>query len=94
MIVTQIVLLYWTFELSLRCKPGFNGPRCENKDSSSGGNNCIENILEFNDFLSFMCIHLVGAILGGVFGGVAVLGLVVAGSIYIVLKKRAIRFVE
>lgn len=41
-----------------------------------------------------MCIHLVGAILGGVFGGVAVLGLVVAGSIYIVLKKRAIRFVE
>ncbi|CAF3948718.1 unnamed protein product [Rotaria sp. Silwood2] len=54
------------------CKPGFNGPKCENKESSSTKNN-------------------LGAILGGVFGGVAAIALSVVGYMYFSSKKRIAR---
>ncbi|CAF5027780.1 unnamed protein product, partial [Rotaria sp. Silwood1] len=54
------------------CKPGFNGPQCENEETSPKKNN-------------------LGAILGGVFGGLAAITFVVVGYIYVSSKKRAAR---
>ncbi|CAF4119215.1 unnamed protein product [Rotaria sordida] len=54
------------------CKPGFNGPQCENEETSPEKNN-------------------LGAILGGVFGGLGAIASVVVGYIYVSSKKRAAR---
>ncbi|CAF1456361.1 unnamed protein product, partial [Rotaria sordida] len=54
------------------CKPDFNGPQCENEETSPETNN-------------------LGAILGGVFGGLGAIASVVVGYIYVSSKKRAAR---
>ena len=77
--ISNLIDFFSILSLHCRCKPGFTGVKCENVVPPTPSH-CKKIKRLSTEFSFFFC--LVGAILGGVFGGLAFIALIVLGYIF------------